>query len=357
MKKLLIFISFSIFISVSSFAQLNVTEVINKDDIELEDSAILQLNSIAKGFLMPRMTDEQRLDIEDPVAGLQVFVTDFNNGKGAVMFYNGEEWTALADLITCPDPPTDVQATIIGTQEATVTFTAPENNGGSTITQYTATSKPDEFSKTIVATEVRSITISGLDQNEFYTFTVTATNIMGSSIASEFSNIVPDPEIGDSLFGGMVFYILNNLDPGHKTGETHGLICALEDLEDTVKWHPDSFALEEVTGTSEQMDYGKANTKKIIDKLGTNDTNYAAYQATLYNVDDGYTGWYLPSKDELNRIYLNLKEKTTIEFRDDSYWSSSEKGKFDACRNHLGNNDQRQLQKTNDYWVRPVRSF
>ena len=60
------------------------------------------------------MTKLEREAIKAPAPGLQVFVTDFNNGKGAVMFYNGEEWTALANLIARPDPPTDVEATFTG---------------------------------------------------------------------------------------------------------------------------------------------------------------------------------------------------------------------------------------------------
>jgi hypothetical protein len=42
---------------------------------------------------------------------------------------------------TVPGTPTNVAATA-GNGEATVTFTAPANNGGSTITSYTATSNP-----------------------------------------------------------------------------------------------------------------------------------------------------------------------------------------------------------------------
>jgi len=38
----------------------------------------------------------------------------------------------------------------------------------------------------------------------------------------------------------------------------------------------------------------------------------------------GFTDWYLPSKEELNLIYINLSEKGLDNFNDDWYWSSTE---------------------------------
>jgi hypothetical protein len=382
-KQQLIFISLSIFISVSSFAQLedNVTtdESITTDDIkpvvvintsgseeDNKSSAILQLNSSTQGFLIPRMTKLEREAIKAPAPGLQVFVTDFNNGKGAVMFYNGEEWTALANLIARPDPPTDVEATFTGaasdSSEVTVTFRAPENNGGSTITKYEVTlylSEGKGFSTILspidngpLYTKKFSIDII----NNFYNFRVTATNKVGTSIASEFSNVVPDPQVGKKLFGGRVFYILNSADPGHISGQTRGLICADRDKEAKVKWDPNNIS-QEVTGTYEKMGHGKMNTQNIIDKLGEQNKSYAAYQATLYSADDGYTGWYLPSKDELNRIYQNLENYESMNFEDKNYWSSSEKGQTLACFYNLSKGTQGRDNKPYEYSVRPIRSF
>ena len=203
-KQQLIFIFLSIFISVSSFAQVLISD---KEDKELNSSAILQLDSTEKGFLMPRMTNDERLAIVTPAPGLQVYVIDFEGSRGIVMFYNGKEWKALTKIISGPSAPIGVQATI-SNGEAIVTFGTPDNDGGSTITQYTATSDPGELSNTIEATEGRSITISGLDENTFYTFTVTATNEVDTGLSSESSNVVPGPEVGDTLFEGKVFYIL-----------------------------------------------------------------------------------------------------------------------------------------------------
>ena len=87
---------------------------------------------------------------------------------------------------TVPGVPTGVGATA-GNAQATVTFTAPASNGGSAITSYTVTSSPGNISKTGKSC---SITLTGLKNGTTYTFTVTATNKVGTGLASNPSNSV-----------------------------------------------------------------------------------------------------------------------------------------------------------------------
>ena len=90
---------------------------------------------------------------------------------------------------TVPGAPTG--ATVVpGTGQATVTFTAPANNGGSSITVYTATSNPGGFVGTCAGPTACTITVPGLTNGTAYTFTVTATNIVGTGAASAVSNSV-----------------------------------------------------------------------------------------------------------------------------------------------------------------------
>ena len=87
---------------------------------------------------------------------------------------------------TVPGAPTSVTATAGGGQ-ATVSWTAPANNGGSAIIDYTVTSSPGGFTATTSGT---SATVAGLTGGTSYTFTVTARNSVGSSSASSSSNSV-----------------------------------------------------------------------------------------------------------------------------------------------------------------------
>jgi hypothetical protein len=83
-----------------------------------------------------------------------------------------------------PGAPTGVTATA-GNASALVSWTAPAANGGSAITAYTVTSSPG--SKTCTTTGALTCTASGLTNGTSYTFTVTASNAIGTGLASTAS--------------------------------------------------------------------------------------------------------------------------------------------------------------------------
>ena len=88
--------------------------------------------------------------------------------------------------VTIPDAPTAVSASE-GNRQATVSFTAPASNGGSTILDYTITSSPGNISTTTTTT---SGVVTGLTNGTTYTFTVVARNAVGTSSVSGISNSV-----------------------------------------------------------------------------------------------------------------------------------------------------------------------
>jgi gliding motility-associated-like protein len=93
---------------------------------------------------------------------------------------------------TVPGAPTIGWATATGATSATVSFTAPTNNGGSPILRYVATSSPGGITGIFTGAGSGTITLNGLISDTPYNFTITAVNAVGSSIPSEVSNwVVP----------------------------------------------------------------------------------------------------------------------------------------------------------------------
>jgi uncharacterized repeat protein (TIGR02543 family) len=71
----------------------------------------------------------------------------------------------------------------------------------------------------------------------------------------------------------------------------------------------------------------------------------------------GYSDWFLPSKDELNLMYENLKVAEVGDFADFSYWSSSEYNASGAWNQHFNFGNQGNGNKATAYRVRAVRAF
>ncbi len=88
-----------------------------------------------------------------------------------------------------PGVPT-IGTAVKGNASAQVPFTAPADNGGSTITSYVATSTPGSITGTLSQAGSGTITVSGLTNGTAYTFTVHAVNAVGSSSESSASNAV-----------------------------------------------------------------------------------------------------------------------------------------------------------------------
>jgi hypothetical protein len=143
---------------------------------------------------------------------------------------------------------------------------------------------------------------------------------------------------------------LVNGDTGYDPNVQHGLIAATTDASETIAWSNITNILVGTTGTA--IGIGQANTTAIVGQSGC--TSGAAYLCD-HLIEGGYNDWFLPSKDELNKLYLN---RVAIGgFADDTYWSSSEVSASSAWTHSFYYGTQSSSGKGSIERVRAVRIF
>ena len=210
-----------------------------------------------------------------------------------------------------PDAPTIGTATATGLTTANVAYTAPIYNGGSVNTSYTATSNPGNVTGTLSQAGSGTITVTGLTSGTSYTFTVTATNAIGTSPASAASNSITTFELaptvigqayGGGYYGGRI---------GASSTATHYLVVgpkASAQSASQLKYKVPNNS--NPAGGASSVSNGVQNTANIVA-----DGDSTVYPAAHYCNDlvvGGYSDWYLPALNELEILYYNLKPDTTL---------------------------------------------
>jgi predicted RNA-binding protein with TRAM domain len=107
---------------------------------------------------------------------------------------SNEAWATPATTTVVPGAPTSVVATA-GDNSAMVSWASPSSAGSSNITGYSVTAADATHTSggaqtCTWTTGSLSCTLTGLTNNDSYTFTVTATNSVGTGVASSASNSV-----------------------------------------------------------------------------------------------------------------------------------------------------------------------
>ncbi len=200
----------------------------------------------------------------------------------------------------------------------------------------------DNFSDNAFGAGNFTHTATGLQSNTIYFVKAYATNGNGTAYgnATAFKTKYQYGDAGPG--GGYVFYL---------DGSGGGLEAAPESTEGVGDW---GCVTTSIPGTSTDIGTGQANTTIIVNACPVNNTAAQMCNDLSHN---GYTDWYLPSKDELHLMYTVLAANGLGNFTSDRYWSSSEISATSAWREDMILGIQAGNSKFNPYRVRAIRSF
>jgi hypothetical protein len=134
--------------------------------------------------------------------------------------------------------------------------------------------------------------------------------------------------IGDTYGGGKVAYLMQPGDTTYNANVQHGLIASISDIGQGSPWSNASTSTTVVCNAlGVNLLQGISNTDSII-KYNPSPTITAAAIAKAHR-GGNYSDWYLPNKNELNKLYIGrIAIGTTV---NGGYWSSSE---FDATNSY-----------------------
>jgi hypothetical protein len=184
---------------------------------------------------------------------------------------------------------------------------------------------------------------------------VNITSGTGISVTGTYPNLtitntvsVANHYMGELYGGGIIFWL--------DASKQHGLIAATSDLSAGIQWYNGTYT--NTTAILDGVFAGKANTRLIIASQGAG--SYAAklcddYAVTVNN--EYYDDWYLPSKYELNLLYLQKGLSGLGDLATGNYWSSNESNSVDAYMRKFFEAYSYPYPKNTLHQVRAIRAF
>ncbi len=294
---------------------------------------------------------------------------------GQMKYWNGAAWITVAPPATSGSMlvyDAALNAPVWGVSNATITLPPVADFSLSNTTAYTGTAV--SFTDSTINTPTSwswdfGDSNTSTSQNPShtyaaegdYTVSLTVTNTAGSNekLKTVYITAASPPVVGDFMQGGVVFYIFQSGDTGYVSGETHGLVCAVSNQVSGMQWRNGSYTTTGATGTA--IGTGATNTAAIVSNQG-----FGSYAAQLCNdlTLNGYSDWFLPSMDELNKMYTNKSAINTTagnnsgsSFSNGYYWSSTEYTNYFAWTQFFLTGNRNPSYKYSTINVRAVRAF
>ena len=159
--------------------------------------------------------------------------------------------------------------------------------------------------------------------------------------------------------GGIIFY-----DRGRHIDGWRWLESASRDLAAPAEWGANG---QNIIGTSTALGTGRQNTQVIVNHLRQRNEGGRAAELAQNFTQNGFTDWFLPSREELNLMHINLRQRGLGNFSSGRYWSSSQGGNATHQAWFQNFNTGAQdvsavvgttiLSKSSALLVRPIRAF
>jgi hypothetical protein len=152
--------------------------------------------------------------------------------------------------------------------------------------------------------------------------------------------------------GGKIFYYSTTGFTMTDTNQTcYYLEAAPADMSTDLRWAWAGFVATGID-TAEAIGTGRKNTALI---LAPANANAPAAKACKDFNGGGRTDWFMPSKDELNQLYLNRSAVGNI--GTNLYWSSSQDSNTSSWWQNFYNGNQGKVNKDNSLSIRAIRAF
>lgn len=276
---------------------------------------------------------------------------------------------SMLTAVSCDNPPVDVS----DQQEISLEFVIPATTGSrdiaddsnvtGAVVQVINSSGSNVGTITLSSTEDGHWSGSGsLEAEGNFNFIGIASNASSEMLylgranktipTAEVITLTSDPNslVGtQGPGGGYIFYDKGSYSNSWRYLEAAPYGWSGGGADPAAAWGDGSTSISTATGLGD----GSSNTTNIIAAFPSG--SYAANLAGAYQ--NGYSDWFLPSTDELNQVYSNLKGNNLGGFGDTTYWSSNEIVVNNVEIINFTDQSSNYVSRTENHAIRPIRFF